>query len=147
MLQRTYTMKKDEIQRTWWVVDAAGKPVGRVAAQVARLLQGKHKPTYTPHMDMGDHVIILNAEKAIFTGNKLEEVLYHHTMHPGGLRAYTRRKLMTEKPERMLTRVVSRMLPKNKLRARMLKRLRVFAGAEHPTQAQQPQPYSLEGGN
>jgi hypothetical protein len=99
MLQRTYTMKKDEIQRTWWVVDAAGKPVGRVAAQVARLLQGKHKPTYTPHMDMGDHVIILNAEKAIFTGKKLDEVLYHHTMHPGGLRAYTRRKLMTEKPE------------------------------------------------
>jgi large subunit ribosomal protein L13 len=94
-------------------------------------------------MDMGDHVIILNAAKAIFTGNKLEEVLYHHTMHPGGLRAYTRRKLMTEKPERMMTRVVSRMLPKNKLRARMLKRLRVFAGAEHPHQAQQPQPYHL----
>jgi large subunit ribosomal protein L13 len=94
-------------------------------------------------MDVGDYVIILNAEKAIFTGKKLDEVLYHHTMHPGGLRAYTRRKLMSEKPERMITRVVSRMLPKNKLRARMLKRLRVFAGAEHPHQAQQPQPYQL----
>jgi len=125
------------------VIDAQGKPAGRLAAQVARLLQGKHKPTYTPHMDTGDHVIILNADKAIFTGNKLEEVIYHHTMHPGGLRAYTRRKMMEEKPEKMIRRVVSRMLPKNKLRARMLKRLRIFSGAEHPHLAQKPQPYEV----
>ncbi len=143
MVQRTYTAKRDEITRSWWVIDAQGKPAGRLAAQVARLLQGKHKPTYTPHMDTGDHVIILNADKAIFTGNKLEEVIYHHTMHPGGLRAYTRRKMMEEKPEKMIRRVVSRMLPKNKLRARMLKRLRIFSGAEHPHLAQKPQPYEV----
>ncbi|MCS7272873.1 MAG: 50S ribosomal protein L13 [Fimbriimonadales bacterium] len=143
MFQRTYTMKKSEIQRDWWVVDAAGKPAGRLASRVARLLQGKHKPTYTPHMDMGDHVIIVNAEKAVFTGKKLDEVIYYHTMHPGGLRAYTRRKMMTEKPEKMLRRVVSLMLPKNKLRARMLKRLRIFRGPEHPHAAQQPKPYEV----
>lgn len=143
MMQRTYTAKASDVKRTWWVVDANGKPVGRVAAQVARILQGKHKPTYTPHIDGGDHVIILNADKAIFTGNKNQEMLYHHTMHPGGLRAYTREKLMREKPERMMRRVISGMLPKNKLRARMLKRLRVFAGSEHPHRAQNPQPYEI----
>ncbi len=143
MVQRTYTQKRSEIRRTWWVVDAEGKPAGRVAAQVARLLQGKHKPTYTPHMDGGDHVIVINADKAIFTGHKPEETVYYHTMHPGGLRATTRQKMMAEKPEKMVRRVISGMLPKNKLRARMLKRLRIFAGSEHPHQAQMPQPYEL----
>ncbi len=143
MMQRTYTAKPSDIKRTWWVIDAAGKPAGRVAAQVARLLQGKHKPIYTPHMDVGDHVILLNADKVVFTGKKMQEVLYHHTMHPGGLRAYTREKLMTEKPEEMMRRVISGMLPKNKLRARMLKRLRIFAGSEHTHQAQKPQPYEI----
>ncbi len=143
MLQRTYTQKRGEIQRTWWVVDAEGKPAGRVAAQVARLLQGKHKPTYTPHIDGGDHVIVINADKVIFTGNKPEERIYYHTMHPGGLRETTRKKMMAEKPEKMVRRVISGMLPKNKLRARMLRRLRIFAGSEHPHQAQKPQPYEL----
>ncbi len=143
MLQRTYTQKRGEIQRTWWVVDAEGKPAGRVAAQVARLLQGKHKPTYTPHIDGGDHVIVINADKVIFTGGKPEESIYYHTMHPGGLRETTRKKMMAEKPEKMVRRVISGMLPKNKLRARMLRRLRIFAGSEHPHQAQKPQPYEL----
>jgi len=143
MKQRTYTAKPEEITRTWWIVDATGKPAGRLAAQVARLLQGKHKPTYTPHMDMGDHVIILNAEKVVFTGRKWKEVLYHHTMYPGGLRAYTREQLMQKSPEKLLERVISGMLPKNKLRARMLKRLRIYRGAEHPHTAQQPQLYEL----
>lgn len=143
MMQRTYTAKPSDIQRTWWIIDAEGKPAGRVAAQVARILQGKHKPTYTPHMDVGDHVIVVNAEKAVFTGKKLQEVLYHHTMYPGGLRAYTRQKLMRETPEQMMRRVISGMLPKNKLRARMLKRLRIFVGSAHPHQAQKPQPYQI----
>ncbi len=143
MRQRTYTAKPSEITRTWWIVDATGKPAGRLAVQVARLLQGKHKPTYTPHMDVGDHVIIVNAEKVVFTGRKWQEVLYHHTMYPGGLRSYTRAQLMQKSPEKLLERVISGMLPKNKLRDRMLKRLRIYRGTDHPHTAQQPQPYEL----
>lgn len=138
-MHKTYTATPDSIERTWWIVNAAGQPAGRLAVHIARVLQGKHKPTYTPHMDMGDHVIILNADKVVFTGNKGQESIYWHTMYPTGLRSATRERMMETKPERMLERVISGMLPKNKLRARMMKRVRIYRGEGHPHEAQSPQ--------
>jgi large subunit ribosomal protein L13 len=137
-MHRTYTATPDTIERTWWIVDAAGRHAGRLAVVIARVLQGKHKPTYTPHMDMGDHVIILNADKVVFTGNKGQESIHWHTMYPMGLRSTTRKRMMETKPERMLERVISGMLPKNKLRARMMKRIRIYRGDGHPHDAQSP---------
>lgn len=141
---RTYTAKPKEITRKWYVVDAAGKPLGRIASQVAKILRGKNKPTYTPHMDTGDHVIIINAEKIALTGtNKPEQKVYWHTQYPGGIKCTTYAKLLAETPEKLVTRVVKGMLPHNTLGAEMLKKLRVYAGAVHPHEAQMPEDLDL----
>jgi len=136
---RTYTARPKDIERKWYVVDAAGKPVGRLASRVAAILRGKNKPIFTPHMDTGDFVIVVNAEKAILTGDKAEEQIYWHTMYPGGLRSISRGKMLAEKPERALYRAIKGMLPHNALGARMIRKLKVYRGAEHPHEAQQPE--------
>lgn len=144
-MHRTYSPKAGDIQRQWWLLDASGQPIGRLAATAARLLQGKHKPIYAPHMDVGDHVIILNIEKAVLTGKKQLEPVYWHSMYPGGLKSAMRGQLLKEKPEYLLRRVISGMLPKNRLRARMMRRVRLYRGGDHPHVAQQPQPFPFEG--
>lgn len=136
----TYTAKPKDITRKWYVVDAAGKPVGRLASQVAKILRGKHKPIFTPHMDTGDHVIIINAEKVVLTGrSKPDQKIYWHTGYPGGLKYTTYGTMLSGKPEELIMRVVKGMLPHNTLGANMLKKLRVYKGSEHPHEAQQPE--------
>jgi large subunit ribosomal protein L13 len=136
---RTVSAKESEISRKWYVLDAAGRPVGRIAVEAAKLLRGKHKAIFTPHVDTGDHVIIINADKAVLTGNKGAELIYWHSLYPGGLKSVSRAKEMATRPERTIMRAVKGMLPHNKLGARMLKKLRVYSGAEHPHEAQQPE--------
>ena len=140
MNNTTYSIKKSEIESKWYIIDAAKKPLGRVAAEAAKLLRGKHKPTYTPNMDNGDHVIILNCKDVILTGKKLDQKLYrYHTGYVGGLKEISYREMMEKKPEEVVAHAVSGMLPKNKLRARMMTRLRVFAGPNHDHAAQNPE--------
>ncbi|ACX51382.1 ribosomal protein L13 [Ammonifex degensii KC4] len=137
---RTYMAKPNEVERRWYVIDATGKPLGRLASMVARILRGKHKPIFTPHVDTGDHVIVINAEKVVLTGRKLEKKLYiRHSGYPGGLKVMNYAKLMQTRPERAVEKAVKGMLPKNRLGARMLRRLRVYRGPEHPHQAQKPE--------
>lgn len=141
---RTFTEKKEEIEREWYVVDAEGQTLGRLASRIAPLLKGKHKPTYTPHLDCGDFVIIVNAEKVRVTGRKLDQKLYyHHSGYPGGLKSISLRDQLDRYPERVLEAAVRGMLPKNKLGRRMVKKLKVYAGDSHPHQAQQPKPLEL----
>lgn len=141
---RTYTARPKDINRKWYVVDAAGKPLGRLAVQVANILRGKNKPTFTPHMDTGDHVIIINAEKVVLTGrSKPEQPIYHHTMYPGGLKATTYGTMLAKTPEKLITRVVKGMLPHNTLGTNMLKKLKVYTGSEHPHEAQMPEPLEI----
>lgn len=136
---RTYQAKPQEIQRKWYVVDAEDKPVGRIASQVAKILRGKHKPIFSPHVDTGDFVVIINAAKVRLTGNKAEELIYWHTMYPGGIRSISRGKLLSERPEKAVYRVVKGMVPHNKLGAQIIRKLKVYAGPEHPHEAQQPE--------
>lgn len=136
---KTYQAKPLEVVRKWYVVDATDKPVGRLASQVAKILRGKHKPIFTPNVDTGDFVVIVNASKARLTGNKAEELIHWHTMYPGGLRSVSRGKLLADRPERAVTRTIKGMLPHNKLGAQMLRKLKVYAGVEHPHEAQQPE--------
>jgi len=132
-------MKKAEIAKDWLVVDASGVPLGRLATQVATFLRGKHKPTFTPHLDMGDNVIVLNARDVKLTGNKLEKKVYlHHTGWMGGQKETPLKKLMANRPERVVEMAVKGMLPKTRLGRKQLTNLRVYAGAEHPHTAQQP---------
>ncbi|MEI4790049.1 50S ribosomal protein L13 [Bacillus sp. FJAT-53060] len=134
------------IERKWLVVDAAGKTLGRLSTEVASLLRGKHKPTYTPNVDTGDHVIIINAEKIELTGKKLtDKIYYRHTMHPGGLKQRTALEMRTNYPEKMLELAIKGMLPKGPLGRQMFKKLNVYRGSEHPHQAQQPEVYELRG--
>ncbi|AWI10880.1 50S ribosomal protein L13 [Caldifermentibacillus hisashii] len=145
-MRTTYMAKPQEIERKWYVVDAAGQTLGRLASEVASILRGKHKPTYTPHVDTGDHVIIINAEKIELTGNKLaDKKYYRHSQHPGGLKVRTADEMRTNYPERMLELAVKGMLPKNSLGRQMFKKLHVYAGPEHPHQAQKPENYELRG--
>lgn len=133
-----------DIQRRWWTVDADGQILGRLATSVARLLMGKHKPIYTPFLDVGDHVVIINAEKIVLTGNKLDaKKYYRYSGYPGGLRETNARRLLEEHPERVLEFAVKGMLPKGSLGRDMYRKLRVYAGSEHPHTAQQPEPYEL----
>ena len=128
-----------EAGRTWYVVDASGQTVGRLATRVASILRGKHKPTYTPFLDMGDHVVIVNAEKVVFKGNKLQEKMYrHHTGYPGGLKEVSARDQLARHPERVLEQAIRGMLPKNKLGRAMGKKLKVYVGPNHPHEAQKP---------
>lgn len=140
----TYMPKAGEITRDWYVLDAAGKPLGRVAAQAAVLLRGKHKPTFMPHVDCGDHVIIINAEKAVLTGNKLEQkYYYHHTGYIGNMKKVQYNTLMRTKPEFAMEHAVKGMLPDNTIGRNAMTRLRIYKGAEHNHAAQKPQEWAL----
>ncbi|MFN7171877.1 MAG: 50S ribosomal protein L13 [Fimbriimonadaceae bacterium] len=142
-MNRTSTIKGNDIPRKWYVVDAAGVPVGRLAGQVAQLLRGKHKPSFQYNRDCGDYVIIINAEKAVLTGRKGEELVYWHTGWPGGLRSITREKMQAEHPVRVIEKAVWGMVPKNKLGHETISKLKVYAGTEHPHEAQNPEPYDV----
>jgi large subunit ribosomal protein L13 len=136
---KTYTARPGDIQRQWLLVDAEGKTLGRIATQVASVLRGKHKPMYTPSMDTGDHVVVINADKVLLTGRKLEDKrIFHHTMYPGGAGWTHLSEIMEKHPERVIERAVRGMLPKTKLGRAMFKKLKVYAGAQHPHAAQQP---------
>ncbi|MCB1013545.1 MAG: 50S ribosomal protein L13 [Acidimicrobiales bacterium] len=141
----TYTPKAGEIERSWLVVDAEGLVLGRLATEVAARLRGKHKPTFTPHLDTGDHVIIVNADKVVLTAGKAERKLVHrHSGYPGGLKTQTYADLLAKKPEEAVRRTVKGMLPKNRLGRAMLTKLKVYAGPNHPHAAQRPEPLVLE---
>jgi len=141
---KTFNAKKDAVERNWYLIDAKDKVLGRIAVEIARRLRGKHKPTYTPFLDMGDHVVIINAEKIVFTGNKLEDKFYrHHTGWPGGLKEIAARDLLARYPERILEQAIRGMLPKNTLGRAMGKKLKVYAGPEHPHSAQKPEPLAV----
>ena len=143
---KTYMAKPGSVERKWYVVDAEGKVFGRIASQVAAILHGKHKPEYTPHIDTGDYVIIINAEKAIFTGKKLQQKVYRsHSGYMGHLKETKYEHLMKTKPEFAMMEAVRRMLPKNKLGRQMLTKLRVYRGPEHNHAAQKPELLQLEG--
>lgn len=141
---RTHTPTPEEIQRDWWVVDAAGVPIGRVASIVAAHIRGKNKANFTPFLDCGDFVIVVNAEKVVFTGRKLDQKMYRrHSGYPGGMREKTARTMMQERPERAVELAVKGMLPKNRLGRKLFTKLKVYTGPEHPHQAQQPQALAL----
>jgi large subunit ribosomal protein L13 len=145
-MRTTFMANAQNIERKWYVIDAEGKTLGRLASEVASILRGKHKPTYTPHVDTGDHVILLNASKIQLSGNKInDKIYYRHTNHPGGLKQRTALEMRTNYPERMLELAIKGMLPKNTLGRQMFKKLHVYAGSEHPHQAQQPEVYELRG--
>ena len=136
----TFMAKTAEIDRKWYIVDAAGKAVGRVAAEVAKVLRGKHKPSFTPHMDTGDHVIVINASQLVFTGNKATQKTYfRHSGYQSGAKYTVAGKLLASRPERVMEMAVKGMLPKNRLGADTYRKLKVYAGAEHPHAAQQPE--------
>ncbi|WP_407271414.1 50S ribosomal protein L13 [Radiobacillus sp. PE A8.2] len=145
-MRTTFMANENNIERNWLVVDAEGKTLGRLSSEVASLLRGKHKATYTPHADTGDHVIIVNAEKIELTGKKLtDKKYYRHSQHPGGLKERTALEMRTKYPEQMLELTVKGMLPKGPLGRKMAKKLHVFRGAEHTHQAQKPEVYELRG--
>ena len=142
---KTHTTKASEITREWWLVDADGVVLGRLASEVARRLRGKHKPTFSPHLDVGDHVVVVNASKVVMTGNKIDQKeLHRHSGYPGGLKTVPYSKLMVERPELVIEKAVRGMLPGNRLGRAMLKKLKVYAGPEHGHQAQNPKPLDLK---
>lgn len=144
MNNTTYSIKKDEIERKWYIIDASNKPLGRVATEAAKLLRGKHKPTYTPNMDAGDHVIIINCNQIVLTGNKLDQKVYrHHSGYIGGMKETTAREMLNKSPEKMMTLAVEGMLPHNSLGRQMAKKLRVYAGSEHENIAQKPEVWNF----
>lgn len=140
---KTFMAKPGEIQRKWLVIDATDRPLGRLAAEAARILRGKHKPTFTPHVDTGDHVIIVNAERVKLTGNKQEELIRWHSGYPGGLKSITRGRMLERSPERAIERTIKGMLPHNTLGAQMFRKLKVYAGPAHLHEAQGPEPYTF----
>jgi large subunit ribosomal protein L13 len=141
---KSYIPKPEEISRDWLVVDASGQVLGRLATEVARFLRGKHKPDFTPFLDTGDFVVVVNAKKIKVTGNKVEDkVYYRHSQHPGGLKSETLRERLEKYPERVIQSAVWGMLPKNRLGRQLLRKLKVYGGAEHPHAAQQPKTVSL----
>jgi len=141
---KTYSAREEDIERQWYVVDAQGKTLGRLSSEIAKVLRGKHKPIYTPHVDCGDYVIVVNAKKVWVTGRKMDQkVYYRHSGYPGGLREVRLREQLDRFPERVIESAVKGMLPKNRLGRRMFKKLKVYAGTEHPHAAQQPQPLEL----
>ena len=145
MSQRTYSAKAKDIKREWHLVDVSDQILGRVASQIAFILKGKHKPMYTPHMDTGDHVIVVNAAKVRLTGTKPEKKTYfHHTLYPGGATFTRLSELLEKHPERVVQKAVKGMMPKTKLGDAMMKKLKVYAGPEHPHEAQQPESWSIQ---
>jgi large subunit ribosomal protein L13 len=142
----TLTPKKNEIERQWWLVDAEGMTLGRLATAVARILRGKHKPIYTPHLDTGDHVVVVNASKVALSGNKADQKTYfRHSGFMGGEQHIPFRRMIEKHPERVIELAVKGMLPKNTLGRQMNEKLRVYPGAEHPHQGQNPQPLQIQG--
>ena len=140
MNNTTYSVKKNEIERKWYIIDAANKPLGRVATEAAKLLRGKHKPTFTPNLDVGDHVIIINCSQVKLTGNKLNQKVYrHHSGYIGGMKEVTAKDMLSNNPEKALMLAVKGMLPHNSLGRQQIKKLRVYAGSEHENQAQKPE--------
>ena len=140
MNNTTYSVKKSEIERKWYIIDAANKPLGRVATEAAKLLRGKHKPTYTPNLDVGDHVIILNCNQVILTGNKINQKVYRsHSGYIGGMKEVSAKDMLENNPEKAMMLAVKGMLPHNSLGAVQLKKLRVYAGSEHENVAQKPE--------
>lgn len=141
---KTYLANPAEVVRKWYVIDASGKTLGRLSARVAILLRGKHKPTFTPNVDTGDHVVIINAEKIHLTGDKMKTKTYtHHTGYPGGLKTVTAEHLHEKHPTDLLTKAIKGMLPKNPLGKQMARKLKVYAGSEHPHQAQSPESLAI----
>ena len=137
---KTFSAKGNEVERKWYVVDAEGKVLGRLASNIATRLRGKHKPIYTPHVDTGDFIVVINAEKVILTGKKLEQkVYYRHSGYPGGIKSITAAKLQQKKPEELIRLVVKGMLPKSSLGRNMIKKLKIYAGDKHPHEAQKPE--------
>jgi large subunit ribosomal protein L13 len=140
LTQQTVSVRKEDVQRKWYIVDADGETVGRISSKIASVLRGKHKPTYTPHVDTGDYVIIINADKARFTGNKMAQKVYlTFSLHPGGQKSILAKDLMVKKPIKIMEEAIKGMLPKNKLGRAMYKKLFVYAGSEHPHIAQKPE--------
>ena len=145
-MRQTFMANESNIERKWFVVDAAGKTLGRLSTEVATLLRGKHKPTYTPHVDTGDYVIVINASKIHFTGNKERDKMYYrHSNHPGGIKSISAGELKANNPERLLENSIKGMLPSTRLGEKQGKKLFVYGGAEHPHAAQQPENYELRG--
>ena len=145
-MRTTYMAKPNEVERKWYVIDAEGKTLGRLASEAATLIRGKHKPQFTPHVDTGDFVVIINAEKVHLTGNKLQDKKYYrHSLYPGGLKVTSAGDMLKKHPTRVLEAAVHGMLPKNRLGDKMKLKLKVYAGPEHPHQAQNPQVYELKG--
>jgi large subunit ribosomal protein L13 len=137
-------LRKEDVKRDWYLVDATGKTLGRLASEIAKILMGKNKPTYTPHIDGGDFVVVVNAEKVFVTGKKLNQKIYYkHTGYFGHLKETTLKEMLEKKPEEVIRLAVRGMLPKNKLRDKRLKRLKVYAGPEHPHKSQNPKPIEL----
>jgi len=142
---RTYVPKEGDIEKRWHVIDADGQVLGRVAAEAAKLLRGKHKPQYTPHLDCGDHVVIINVAKAVVTGNKdRQKMYYHHSGYPGGLKETSYRDVMVKHPTRPMGAAIKGMLPHNRLGRKLLKHVRIYAGSEHPHEAQNPKLYEMK---
>lgn len=142
---KTYMAKETDIERRWLVIDATGMPLGRLASRIALILRGKHKPEFTPHVDCGDFVVVVNADKVTLSGKKAtDKILYWHTGYPGGLKQQTYGSLMASNPEKAIMLAVRRMLPKNRLGRKMIKKLKVYAGPEHPHAAQKPVPFDLK---
>ena len=142
---RTYSPKASEITREWWVIDAEGMVLGRLSTEVARVLRGKHKPMFAPHLDCGDHVIVVNADKVVLTSDKAEKkTVWRHSGFPGGIKSMSYRDALDRKPAEAVRRTIKGMLPKNRLGAQMLTKLKVYAGPEHPHQAQQPKPLEID---
>ena len=145
MNNTTYSAKKSEIESKWYVIDAQGKPLGRVAAEAAKLLRGKHKPTYTPTIDTGDHVIVINCKDAVLTGKKLDQKMYrHHSGYIGGMKETSARVMMETTPEKAMMLAIKGMLPHTKLGRQMIKKLRVYAGSEHENIAQKPEVWEVK---
>ncbi|MEE9168600.1 MAG: 50S ribosomal protein L13 [bacterium] len=142
---KTFSAKAEEIERKWFLIDAEDKVLGRLASQVSRILRGKHKPIFTRHVDTGDHIVIINAEKVRLTGKKVsQKIYYRHSQYPGGLKEIGVERMLKEHPERVIEFAVRGMMPHNRLGRQMLKKLRVYAGHEHPHEAQKPEPLEIE---
>ncbi len=145
-MRTTYMAKTNEVERKWYVIDAEGKTLGRLASEAASIIRGKHKPEFTPHVDTGDFVIVINAEKIHLTGKKLQNKMYYrHSGHPGGLKTTSAQQMLNTKPERVVEAAIHGMIPKNRLGEKMKLKLKVYAGTEHPHTAQQPEVWELRG--
>ncbi len=145
MNNTTYMAKKGELESKWYIIDASNKPLGRVAAEAAKLLRGKHKPTFTPNQDTGDHVIILNVKDVILTGKKLDQKIYrHHSGYIGGMKETSARDMLSKNPEKAMLLAIKGMLPHNRLGRKMINKVRIYAGAEHENQAQKPEIWEVK---